>query len=533
MTTEPEGAGSQDHDGGGDAEILRILTGGLVSLRYFRDALRRRRRFWLATALAGLVLGTGYHLVVPVDYAASSTVYLAHPATTSSTTAVQDDLAILGTGAVGHRAIGLLGPEGRGLTPAKLLGKAPGIVASGNVVDITISGPTPEAAVRRVDAVTRAFLSFRAQLYQSQEQALVAASRTTVAQLQHRVATLTSQIAGAHAQPPARVAALEGELAAATTQITSLEQSIQQDQLGVVSVTRGSHTITPGTAVPTSRAKAFVLDGLSGLAIGLALGMGIVAVQAALSDRLRRREDVAAVLGAPVGVSVGRVRRRFGLRRPRDGVLAPRAVPLRILVRYFEDQLDARGPNATVLVVAMDDVRAPAAALTELAGTLRAAGERVVLVDDTADRSLGRSLGHLGSPGPLLQPVRTPGGPSVTLLVPSRPWESGHDRHWLDVADELAGADAVLVMASIDPAVGGWHLRRWSSDAVATVTVGRSTPQRLAAATELLDAAGITVSSAALLGTDAGDESAGLGFPGPVAFERRLDLVRTAAGPPA
>ena len=39
--------------------------------------------------------------------------------------------------------------------------------------------------------------------------------------------------------------------------------------------------------------------------MGLVLGMGIVVIQALVSDRLRRRDDIAQALGAPVKLSVG------------------------------------------------------------------------------------------------------------------------------------------------------------------------------------------------------------------------------------
>ena len=42
--------------------------------------------------------------------------------------------------------------------------------------------------------------------------------------------------------------------------------------------------------------------------MGLVLGLGIVIVRALVSDRLRRRDDVAHALGAPVNLSVGSVR---------------------------------------------------------------------------------------------------------------------------------------------------------------------------------------------------------------------------------
>ena len=60
--------------------------------------------------------------------------------------------------------------------------------------------------------------------------------------------------------------------------------------------------------IPHSRLKLAIVYAVTGLIAGLALGMGIVVVRALVSDRLRRRDDIAQALGAPVKLSVGAVR---------------------------------------------------------------------------------------------------------------------------------------------------------------------------------------------------------------------------------
>ena len=55
-----------------------------------------------------------------------------------------------------------------------------------------------------------------------------------------------------------------------------------------------------------SALKVLLVDGASGLIGGLALGLGLLAVMAIASDRIRQRDEVADALGAPVELSVGR-----------------------------------------------------------------------------------------------------------------------------------------------------------------------------------------------------------------------------------
>ena len=508
-----------------EAEPLHLVGGRVVSLRFIRMVLRRQRRLWLGLAVLGLVVGAGFHLVVPVKYSATTTLYLAAPSGTDLTVASANNLAMLQTAAVGQRALRLLGEHG--LTSSQLLGKVPGTAVSDNVLTIDISGPSPQEAVRRVDAVAQAFLAFRAEQDNAQNAAIVAAANDQITKLEAQIDTLTTQIdaLGTQAQSQ-QVTNLIAERSADTAEVTNLRQSIQSDDLDELSVSNGSKVITPGMPVDTSKKKILVLDGLSGLAAGLGVGLMGVAIGAVLSDRLRRREDIAAVLGAPVRVSVGPVGRRwrFFRRSARAMVSAPEPA-LETLVQYLGDRLAASGPKPTELVVAVDDVDVPAAAMGLLAASLSAAGRRVVLVDASAGRVLARAFGEaqVGS-----QTVRVGEAPSMRLLVPPRPWEpdQGQDGWEYDVA-EVAMADAVLVVATVDAAVGAWHLRAWAADAVVTVTAGRSTGQQIDAVVELLEAADVAVSSAVLLGADDDDESVGLPEPGASVFGRRLGPVHS------
>ena len=58
-----------------------------------------------------------------------------------------------------------------------------------------------------------------------------------------------------------------------------------------------------------------ITDSIAGLIGGLGLGVGIVVVGAVLTDRLRRRDEIAIAVGAPVELSIGRYRRPRFLRK--------------------------------------------------------------------------------------------------------------------------------------------------------------------------------------------------------------------------
>lgn len=525
MTPDPETKVEDDRRAAPETGTLHVLTGRLVGLQFLLAALRRARPVWMGLGLVGLLAGACYHFVVPIESSATATLYLAHTTGAASTAQGQGDLAMLDTPTVGHRAIALLGRQGDGLTPTSLLGKTPGALSGPNILTLRVSGPTRQAAVHRVDAVAKAYLAFRAQVYEKQNQALVAASTRQLTGLHAHIAKLDGQIAALGSQAsPQQLAGLQAQVAIATTRVVNLEQAISQSNLETLSIVHGSRVISPGTIVPTSTAKAVVFDGLTGMVGGLGVGIAAVLAVALLSDKVRRREDLAALVGAPIGVSVGRACRRF----TRLGTLLASPErwrrPVAIVAHYLREQIIGAGPRTAHLLVAIDDVKAPAAALAAVAARLRASGQRVVVVDETGARALGRAL-HRQRPG--LQSVEL-GDESVTLLLPPQPWEEELDKDWLPILDDIADPDEVLVVATVDPAIGAWHLRRWATDAVLTVTAGAATTHRIAAVAELLDAAGITISSAVLFNADAADESAGLPVADIATAADRLEVVQAA-----
>ncbi len=125
----------------------------------------------------------------------------------------------------------------------------------------------------------------------------------------------------------------------------------------------------------------------TGLIAGLALGMFIVVVRALVSDRLRRRDDVARALGAPVKLSVGKVRQSRWRPGPR-GLAAARRPEVRRIVAYLGRvaQLGSTGPAsspgiATLAVVPVDEPQVAALALVSLAVSAAQQGLRVVVAD--------------------------------------------------------------------------------------------------------------------------------------------------------
>ena len=220
-------------------------------------------------------------------------------------------------------------------------------------------------------------------------------------------------------------------------------------------------------------------------------------VAAALtSDRVRSRDEVSRALGVPVAASVGGGRRWRG---PAEAARARSRV-----VRHLAAVLAERRPGGRrLLVLAVDQVGPPAAAVAHLARELVADGRRVLLADLSPG---GRLIERVGGDAPV---TIDDGGRSVTVAF------LGSDGLPPGGLPALrSAADTVVVLSTLDPAEGARHLAEWATTAVAVVTAGRSTSAWLRSVAEMATEAGLVIDSAVLLDADRHDRSRGrVGLP--------------------
>ena len=91
-----------------DEEPDRPEPGAFVSLRVLTAAAGRHWRLLSAAALVGLVIGAGFHLVVPRKYASTTDLFLTEPAASDPAQAMANDTSLLQTRAVAKRAVAAL-----------------------------------------------------------------------------------------------------------------------------------------------------------------------------------------------------------------------------------------------------------------------------------------------------------------------------------------------------------------------------------------------------------------------------------------
>ena len=518
----PERLAGFDHFTTAEDQPADVAT-GLVSLGYITAAIRRSARFWCALAIVGMLAGLGVCVKSPPAYKASTSVLLTYGPDDSPTSAVLDSQTIAESHAVAQLAMRKLGLQQSVGSFAAAYTVA---VVTDRVLLITVSAPSSSASVRRANAVASAYLQLRAQEMQAAQKQVLSSLNQGISQAQQNVASITAQISQVSAQPssPAQRASLKTlrtQLGQANNTQGALEQTAAQTQASTstLAAIKGSVVLDAATPLAHSRLKYLLLYAITGLIGGLALGIVIVAVRAAVSDRLRRRDDIARALGAPVKLSVGPVRLRRW--RPGSRGLAAAGRPdIQQIAAYLRGTVPVSGRGiANLAVVPVDEPVVPALSLVALAMSFAQQGHRVVLADLASGAPAAKLL-DTAAPG--VRPVGADGAqvmlavPGPDDLVPAGPLGRGragvdgqHVAFTEEVRTACGSADVLLTLVTLDPSVDGQHLATWAASAVAVVTAGQSSWTRIHAAGEMIRLDGMSLVSAVLVGADKADESLG------------------------
>ena len=498
------------------------MTTGLVSLGFIKAAIRRNARFWCALAVVGLLVGIGFDMRYPASYKASTSVLITFAPDDNPTSAVLDNQAIAQSRSVGELAMQKLGLRE---SVGSFVAATTVAVVTDRVLLITVSAPSSAAAVTRANAVAAAFLQFRANELETGHQLLLQSLDQEVNQAKQNVGSINSQISQLSAQSASsaqqgELKNLQAKLGQANGQLAIDEQAAASTKAnpGVLSAVTGSVVLDPAAPLAHSQHKYLLIYAFIGFVAGLALGIGLVVVQAIVTDRLRRRDDVAYALGAPVKLSVGTV--RLSRWHPsRRGLAAARSADVRRIIANLRGALPtSAGGLAALAVVPVDDPKVAALSLVSLAVSRAQEGQKVVVADLAS-----------GAPAAMLLDSRTPGVRSVrannaflTLAVPDRdniapvgPFGTfsakAHRSEFTDaVRNACTSADLLLTLATLDPALGGEYLTTWATSAVVMVTAGQSSWARIQAAGEMIRLAGVSLTSAVLVGADKTDGSLGV-----------------------
>jgi len=498
------------------------LANGLVSLAFIRGALRRTTAFWCAMAIVGLVIGVGINLKFPPAYKASTSVLITYAPGENPSGAVLDNQAIAQSRSVAQAAMAKLGIHE---SVGSFVAATTVTVVTERVLGITVSAPTSDAAVSRASAVANSFLQVRARQIETGQKLLLTTLQNVVNRDEQNVTSISAQISRVSAEPATtaqqgKLRTLHAQLNQAQTQVGVDQQTLEDTKASTatMSAITGSVVLDPAQPLAHSHLKYLVIYAFTGMVLGLFTGIGLVVVQAILSNRLRRRDDVTSALGAPVRLSVG----ALGLSRwrpGRHGLGATENAGIRRIAAHLRAAVPhtVRGADG-LAVIAVDDPGAAALSVVSLAMS-RAREGRTVVVADLASGAPVAAL--LGSKGPGVRPVSVH-DTQLTLAVPDRddlspfgpsgpaPADEPRSEFTAAVSEACASADLLLTLVTLDPSIGADHVASWASRAVAVITVGRSSWAKIHGVSEMVRLAGVSLVSAVLVGVDKNDESLGV-----------------------
>jgi capsular polysaccharide biosynthesis protein len=499
----------------------------LVSFSFIAAAVRRSARQLCAAAAAGFLLGLGLSLALSPSYQATTSVLLAPPPGENAPDSIQTDAALAQSHTVAGLALRNLGlPESVSI----FLSTYTVAVVTDRVLLITVSAPSSSAAVTRARALAAVFLRFRVGQLETDQRLVLSSLNQQINNAKQHLRSINAQISRLLAQPPspaqrARLGDFRAERSRSAAALVSLERNTTFDQTSTQAATtatiKGSGVLDPAAAIPQSRhaqLKRLLLYAITGLIGGLALGLAIIVIRALVSDRLRRRDDVAHALGASVKLSVGVVRLHRWL-PGRHGLSAARNAGIRQIAKHLGG-IVAANPHgqAALALVPVDDPQVAALSLVSLAITCAEQGRQVVVADLTNGAHAGRLL---GAKNPGIRTASVNDGAHLVVVLPDRDEvapvgpllgtpQRALPRPAKDIVAATNAADLLLTLAPLDPAVGGEHLATWATDAVVMVTAGRSSWTKIHAVGEMIRLANMRLSSAVLVGADKTDESLGV-----------------------
>jgi capsular polysaccharide biosynthesis protein len=398
-------------------------------------------------------------------------------------------------------------------------------VVTDRVLRITVSAPSSSEAVGRANAIAAAFLAFRADQLRAQQSLQFTALDDVLAQGQQRIDSINARINQAAAQPTsdsqqAQLKKLRASSNQATSELGVLNEQVKTAKATAEETTAAmvgqSKVLDAASPLPHSRLKPLVLFSGAGLIVGLVLGMGIVIIRALVSDRLRRRDDVALALGAPVKLSVPA--QPGGRWRPsRRGLAAAHGRDVQRIVEFLHGTLATVSRPGALAVVPVDGAQAATLSVVSLAASLAQQNARVVVADLCSGAPVAKLVG-LKDPG--VQAVQVDGAqiyvasPSPQEIAPIGPFAPIAPQGQATLAGQLAAAcasaDVLLTLMTLDPSLASDHLHTWAADAVVVVTAGRSSWTKIHAVGEMIRLAGTRLISAVLVGADKWDESLGV-----------------------
>jgi capsular polysaccharide biosynthesis protein len=489
----------------------------LVSFHYLRAAVRRRWRVCALLATLGVLLGVAFLVAMPASPTATTTLRLTHKEQAAPSGAIATDISLLATRTVAERTITALGLT---MSPEDLMKSVKAVPSdSSEILQLTMTAPTNAEAVRRLDLFTQEYLAFRAKQLSAQSDIMINGYNDQIAALQSQADTLSTRIedlADSGDTATDRFNDAVTERSQVNDKISSLQDAVQDATLRQNAIVLASGVIDPPAPISPGGLRRAVLVLASGLIGGLALGFGLVVLQAILSDRLRLRIEVASALKTSVLLSVRRIKplsRPLRLVRflPWVSALDGRcAVDQQRMARAIEKAVPEPGRRQSLAVVCLGNSDEMRFGLVAAAVVLQHHGRTPTIVDLTEAGRVASAVAQ--SVGVTVEKTPEVFRPRV---IPSLTKGPSHldSADWEDVALAKGRNGVTLILADLDPAVGVDHLTAWTDCVIVAVNGGKSSVELVRTTGDLVRSVGLHLRGAVLLRAVRDDMSSGIATP--------------------
>jgi len=488
------------------------VAGRLVSVATLVAAVHRRWRLCAAGAVLGAIAGAAFSVASPPPHTATTTLFLQHPTSSDKARAIMTDAKLAQSRSVAHAAITSLGLHS---TVRELVDQYQPTILSDDLLQIKVRGPSDKEAVRRAEGVAASFLGFRRDEVQRESTLAIQDLEERQRQLNAELLQVTDGINARTGVKGDEALRALGDLlvrrATLNDKLGTVRQRIESSSFDSDAIVQKSRVVDPAGLEDRSPLKLAVVNVAAGIVLGLLLPTALIVMQEATTDRLRRREDVAVALGAPVAAGIGGLWGPMWFQRQRfTRLLATPPPALRRAVGRLRETLDEDGGQQRRLVlVSVDSDGAAALVLASTTAELVDEEKSVLVVDLTRSNVLAR-LTKAPPEGTDRLPLIGSGSALWVSFAPDQ-LPQLEARGGSEVHRELiADVDVLLTLATVDPAIGARHLRELAGTAVVVATAGRSSEVALRSVSQLIEDAGLKLHSTILVGADERDESVGL-----------------------
>lgn len=341
----------------------------------YLDVLRRRKWLIVLAAIVAALVAVGLSLRQPKSYRASADVLLASNEGSGATDADTETRVVL------SRAV-------RDLAAKQVpeVGEV-SVVQRGDskVVSISSDSADPERAAVSVNAYVDAYVRYSRALTLDSLEASSRQVQTAVDDLQKQIEDLNRQLSGLGAETQLSQA-LSLRRNTSINQQSALQEKLRDLQLSTTGAsTGGPRVLTPATPPDEPASPKPLTSGLSGLAVGLLLGVGLAFLFEYVDDSVKGPEDVArATSDVPVLAMVPKVPQWKDASEPMVVSLtdpqSPSAEAYRSL-RTAVQFLSLDRAVGTLLVTSPSSKEGRTTTVANLAVAMARAGTRTVVID--------------------------------------------------------------------------------------------------------------------------------------------------------